>query len=68
MLGVDPDYRGRGLAKQVFAAGLSYLIKQGTNITQISVDSENEAALTLYKSAGFEIGKTTLWFERRIEG
>lgn len=68
MLGVDPDYRGRGLAKQVFAAGLSYLIKQGTNITQISVDSENEAALTLYKSAGFEIGKTTLWFEKRIEG
>ena len=68
MLGVDPDYRGRGLAKKVFVAGLSYLMKQGINIIQISVDSENEAALTLYKSAGFEIGETTLWLEKRIEG
>jgi len=68
MLGVDPDYRGRGLAKQVFVAGLRYLRGRGINIIQVSVDSENKAALTLYKSAGFEIGETTLWLEKKIEG
>jgi mycothiol synthase len=67
MLGVDPDYRGLGLAKQVFTAGLSYLIKQGIENAQITVDSENKAALTLYKSAGFEIEDTTIWFEKKIK-
>ena len=66
MLGVDPNYRGLGLGKQVFTAGLGYLLKQGIDIAQITVDSENEAALTLYKSAGFEIEKTTLWFEKKM--
>ncbi len=65
MFGVDPNYRGLGLAKQVFTAGLNYLIKQGIDIAQITVDSENEAALTIYKSAGFVIEDTTLWFEKK---
>jgi len=64
MLGVDPDYRGRGLGKKLVLAGLAHLKSKGLQVAGLTVDSENKAACALYQSFGFEVQATTLWYER----
>ncbi len=66
MLGTDPDYRGRGVGKRVLIAGLAHLNSKGTCLVEISVDSANEAALSLYQSVGFEVLSSSLWYEKVI--
>ena len=67
MLGVDPDYRGRGLGRQLLLAGLSYLKSKSFRVAVLTVDSENKAARVLYKSVGFELWKSSLWYEKRLD-
>jgi ribosomal protein S18 acetylase RimI-like enzyme len=66
MLGVDPDHRGRGIGKEVILAGLSYLKGKGLGIVELTADSENEAARALYRSAGFQVRRRSLWYEKVI--
>lgn len=66
MLGVDPCCRGKGVGREVLLAGLSYLKSNGVGIVELTVDSENKAACTLYRSAGFRIETTSLWYERTL--
>ncbi|MBW2091654.1 MAG: GNAT family N-acetyltransferase [Deltaproteobacteria bacterium] len=66
MMGVDPEYRKKGLGKEVLTVGLSYLKEQGIEIVELTVDSENKAALALYESAGFEIFAVTRWYEKML--
>jgi len=64
MLGVDPDYRGKEEGKQVLAAGLSHLKSKGIRIVELTVDSENKVACALYRSTGFEVWTSSLWYEK----
>jgi len=66
MLGVDPDYRGRGIGKRVLLAGLSHLKSKGLQIAELSVDDENKEARALYQSVGFELRANSLWYEKVI--
>jgi len=66
MLGVDPDYRGRGMGKRVLLAGLSHLRSKGLRVVELSVDGENRVALALYRSIGFEIRASSLWYEKAL--
>jgi len=67
MLGVDPDYRGKGMGREVLLAGLSYLKDKGLGMVELTVDSENKAACALYRSAGFGIQTRSLWYEKVLE-
>ena len=67
MLGVDPDYRGRGFGRQLLLAGLSYLKSKGLRVVELTVDRENKAARALYKSVGFKLWTSTLWYEKRLD-
>jgi len=67
MLGVDPDYRGKGIGKEVFLAGLSHLKSKGLGMVDLTVESENEAARTLYRSAGFKVRTRSLWYEKGVD-
>jgi mycothiol synthase len=67
MLGVDPDYRGRGLGRQLLLIGLSYLKSKGLRVAVLTVDSENKAARVLYNSVGFELWKSSLWYEKKLD-
>ena len=67
MLGADPDYRGRGVGKRVLLAGLAHLRSKDIQVAELTVDSENKAACALYRSAGFEIRKSSLWYEKVID-
>ncbi len=66
MLGADPDYRGKGVGKRVLLAGLAHLKSKGLRVAELTVDSENKAACALYRSVGFEVRTTTLWYEKVI--
>ncbi|MFC1967625.1 GNAT family N-acetyltransferase [Chloroflexota bacterium] len=66
MLGVDPDYRGRGIGREALLAGLVHLKTSGVNYVDLTADSENEVALSLYVSAGFRESSASLWHEKRV--
>ena len=66
MLGVVPGYRGRGLGKRVLLAGLAHLKSKGIQIAELTVDSENKVAFALYRSVGFEVRTSSLWYEKVI--
>ena len=66
MIGVNPKYQGRGFGKQLLLAGLSYLKGKGVHMIDLTVDSENSAALALYKSVGFRHRTSTLWYEMSL--
>lgn len=67
MLGVEPSYRNKGIGKELLLAGLSYLKGKRLRFAQLTVDSENTAAMALYRSIGFEIRDSGLWYEKRLD-
>lgn len=67
MLGVDPDYRGRGTAKKVLLAGLAHLKSKSLQVVELTVDNENKAACALYKSIGFKVQTSSYWYEKVID-
>jgi len=66
MLGVAPDYRGKGIGKRLVLAGLARLKSKGLQVAELTVDSENKPACALYQSIGFEVRDSTLWYEKVI--
>jgi mycothiol synthase len=66
MLGVDADYRGRGLCKKLLQVGLLHLRNKGRQLIDITVDSQNIVAVTLYRSLGFQLHRETKWYEKAI--
>jgi len=66
MLGVVPNYRGKGIGKKLVLAGITRLKSKGLQVAELTVDSENKAACALYKSLGFEVQTSTLWYEKTI--
>lgn len=66
MLGVDPDYRNQEIGKAILLNGLEYLKGKGVDIVELTVDSENPAACSLYESVGFEVYAKTEWYEKVV--
>jgi mycothiol synthase len=66
MLGVDPDHRGSGWGRKLLLAGLSYLKSKGHRVVELTVDSQNKIAYALYKSIGFKLWTSSLWYEKRL--
>jgi mycothiol synthase len=66
MLGVDPDYRNQEIGKAVLLNGLEDLKGKGVDIVELTVDSQNPAACSLYESVGFEIFARTEWYEKVV--
>jgi len=67
MLGVDPDYRGKGVGKRALLAGLAHLMSKGVEAAELTVDSENAAACALYESVGFKVSSTSAWYEKTLD-
>ncbi len=66
MMGVDPDYRKKGIGTNILLAGLCHLKRKGIEIVELTVDGENTAAQALYKSVGFEIKSKTEWYQKKL--
>jgi mycothiol synthase len=66
MLGVDPAFRGQEIGRAILLNGLEDLKAKGVDIVELTVDSENRAACSLYASVGFEVFAKTQWYEKTI--
>lgn len=64
MIGVSPDNRGTGLGRSLFQAGVRHLTDHGARSIDLEVDAENDAAVTLYESAGFAVYSQTTFHAR----
>jgi len=53
VIGVDPDYAGKGIGKAVCTEGLIYLRKKQLKSAILYVDEDNAAGIGLYQSLGF---------------
>jgi mycothiol synthase len=55
---VDPDFRGRGIARGMLAAGIAHLRSRGATSVSLGVDADNPAPFRLYTSVGFEVASS----------
>ncbi|WP_036188735.1 GNAT family N-acetyltransferase/peptidase C39 family protein [Marinimicrobium agarilyticum] len=53
-LAVNPDYRGRGLARRLILAGEEGARDSGRFYMRLEVSSENRGAITLYENLGYK--------------
>jgi mycothiol synthase len=67
MLGVDPEYRGKGIGRELVLAGLTNLKSRGLKVARLTVDSTNLAAKSLYRSIGFRKSDASLWYEKTLD-
>jgi len=54
VVGVSPDRQGEGLGRRLVEAGLSRLDERGIRISSLYVEADNEPAVRLYRSFGFD--------------
>ena len=54
LVGVLPQWRGRGLGRELLRCGVAQLRERGAGRIKLSVEAENELALGLYRRTRFE--------------
>ena len=65
MMGIAPEFRGRGFGKYVLSSGLKHLTDKGIKTVELTMDDDNEAAHSLYKRAGFKPKTASVWYEKK---
>lgn len=65
VLGVDPAAQGTGLGAVLTIAGLRHLHARGLRQVLLYVESDNEAAVRVYRKLGFTLRHTDVLFARR---
>lgn len=63
VIGVHPDFQGRGLGRSIVIEGLWYLAGVGASSAMLYVDTTNRSALELYQSLGFALERVDRCFE-----
>jgi mycothiol synthase len=58
VIGVDPDFQGKGLGRALVLAGLEHLARAGIGVGMLYVDAANEPAVGLYRALGFTVDHT----------
>lgn len=53
VIAADPAFAGRGLGSKLTIAGLDWLAAHGATTGMLYVDTNNEAAVTMYRKLGF---------------
>jgi ribosomal protein S18 acetylase RimI-like enzyme len=62
-VGVDPDYRRRGIARSLTIQAVKHARQRGAPAAWLHVRQENDPAVALYRSLGFiERARRTTWY------
>jgi mycothiol synthase len=62
VMGVDPEFHGKGIGRAVVLAGLRYMRNKGIFSAMLYVEADNHDAIKLYKKVGFtEWGRDILY-------
>jgi mycothiol synthase len=67
VIGVDPDFQGRGWGRALTRAGLDWLARAGPSVGMLYVDASNDAAVALYRSLGFTEDHTDRAYSRVVD-
>lgn len=68
-IGLDKDYRGRGLGRELLLSAMEYLAQMEYERCCLRVSTANESAYSLYRAAGFTQTKLlSHWYEVISEG
>ncbi|MFV0307924.1 MAG: mycothiol synthase [Desertimonas sp.] len=62
VIGVDPEFQGLGLGRQLTVAGLDSIARRGVTHGMLYVDEDNVAAVGLYRALGFTVHHTDVAF------
>ena len=54
VVGVSPDRQGEGLGRRLVEAGLIRLAERGIRVSSLYVEADNDPAVRLYRSFGFD--------------
>lgn len=65
VLGVRPDWAGRGLGKALLNTGLRHLAEQGNATIELYVEADQPAAVGLYASSGFTTASHDVMYAQR---
>jgi mycothiol synthase len=65
VVGVDPEYTGRGLGRALTLAGLHHLRARGLSQAMLYVDASNTSAIALYEGLGFSRWDTDVLYRHR---
>lgn len=67
VIGTVPEARGIGLGRALLRWGIAWLQDDFANPVYLMVDGENDYAVRLYRSEGFQVARTRLHWSRPIE-
>ena len=68
MIGVVPQFQGKGVSRHILHAGMKHLRSLGLAEIGLEVDGNNDPAVRLYTSTGFKQMGERHWFERVLPG
>jgi mycothiol synthase len=67
VIGVDPDFHGRGWGRALTRAGLDWLASRGLTVGMLYVDGDNRVAVSMYRSMGFEADHVDRAYLKRVD-
>ncbi len=68
VIGVDPDFHGRGWGRTMTATGFESLAARGLQVGMLYVDGDNVAAVNLYRSMGLADDHVDRSYFRVVDG
>jgi mycothiol synthase len=67
VIGVDPEFGGRGLGRRLTVAGLDHLSGRGQTVAMLYVEGTNDVALALYDHLGFVVQERQRAYARAVD-
>jgi len=64
LVGISPDFQGKGIGKKLIAAALDYFVSRDLVSAKTVTQGRNTRALTLYQKNGFIAHSIELWYHK----
>ena len=62
VIGIHPEWGGRGLGRHLLNAGMQHLVQRGVDEIILYVEGDLEHVVRLYRTSGFEVINTDVLY------